>query len=107
VTFPTRERLISNHFATIKVVPLTCCSMVTYQSRNGDNEGSYLGVICSEMIHRKCAPARRGPLAGDTQERFAANGMLRARTNSFCLGAVTKSDQVGQAETKRFAEYAW
>ena len=80
--------------------------MVICQSRNGDEEGSYLGVICSTMAIEKCASARRGPLASDRQERFAGQGNAARGHELFCFGTVTKSEQEGQVETKWFEEYA-
>jgi len=50
VTYPTRDRLVSNHVAATKEAPLTCNYVMICQSRNGDEESSYLSVICSEMI---------------------------------------------------------
>jgi hypothetical protein len=106
VTFPTRHRLISNHFETTKEVPLTCESMVIRQSRNGDKEGSYLNVICGEMITQKCTSVRRRSPSGGRQEQFAGQENAACVHEHFCFGVVTKSEQEGQVETKGFAEYA-
>ena len=106
MTYHTRDRPISNHVVPTNEVHLTCSYVVICQSRNGDEEGSYLSVICSEMITQKSASARRGSQASDRQERFAAQGNAACRHELFCLDVVTKSEQEGQVETKGFEEYA-
>jgi hypothetical protein len=80
--------------------------MMICQSRNGDEEDSYLSVICSTMVIRKYASARRGPLASDRQERFAGQGNAVRGHEPVCFDVVTKSEQEGQVETKGFEEYA-